>query len=219
MDSSSFSKATEELLTHLDEKGEQNYDGSESSPNTVLLAESVALQESLSYGSHFMYNPLKKTSEKQQTILVKEIFSTGGSEVRELSLRNLLDHVSKIIHEDIAKCSNFGAQQASLNESLDVGIPVASALNRDYIPARHNEAAEEEEVASTDVHSIANTAIDYVAGRLRVRDLRKVDFSFNPVEENSITVRRHAVLFCLDPIRCEQCGTRASLHYHIITAL
>jgi hypothetical protein len=41
----------------------------------------------------------------------------------------------------------------------------------------------------------------YAAVSLRVRDLRRLDFYFNPVEENSVTVRRHAVIFCLEPIR------------------
>ena len=36
---------------------------------------------------------------------------------------------------------------------------------------------------------------------LRLRDLRRLDYQFNPNEEKSVLVRRHAVLFAMDPLR------------------
>ncbi len=36
---------------------------------------------------------------------------------------------------------------------------------------------------------------------LRLRDLRRLDFSINPNEELTVQVRRHVVLFSVDPIR------------------
>jgi hypothetical protein len=36
---------------------------------------------------------------------------------------------------------------------------------------------------------------------IRARDLRRLDFIFSPIEEPSVWVRRHAILFSFDPIR------------------
>jgi hypothetical protein len=36
-----------------------------------------------------------------------------------------------------------------------------------------------------------------VTGELRLRDLRRLDFLFNPIEERSVLIRRHAVLFAM----------------------
>eukprot|EP01034_Spumella_vulgaris_P025879 gene25879-32385_t len=36
---------------------------------------------------------------------------------------------------------------------------------------------------------------------LRLRDLRRLDYQFNPNEEKSVLIRRHAVLFAMDPMR------------------
>lgn len=41
----------------------------------------------------------------------------------------------------------------------------------------------------------------YVVHGLRLRDLRRLDFKFNPVDEPSVLVRRHIVLLLLDDIR------------------
>eukprot|EP01031_Cornospumella_fuschlensis_P049549 gene49549-60663_t len=40
-----------------------------------------------------------------------------------------------------------------------------------------------------------------VVSSLRLRDLRRLDYAFNPNEEKSILIRKHAVLFAMDPIR------------------
>lgn len=34
-----------------------------------------------------------------------------------------------------------------------------------------------------------------------LRDLRRLDFLFNPNEEKSVLIRRHAVLIAMDPLR------------------
>ena len=47
-------------------------------------------------------------------------------------------------------------------------------------------------------------------GALRLRDLRRLDFQFNPNEERSVLIRRHAVLFAVVRIR---------LMYHICLLL
>ena len=39
------------------------------------------------------------------------------------------------------------------------------------------------------------------ASKLKHRDLRRLEYQFNPLGEPSILVRRHAVLISLDPIR------------------
>jgi len=46
------------------------------------------------------------------------------------------------------------------------------------------------------------TASDYnVINNLRLRDLRRLDFKFNPSEEKSVLIRRHTVLMAMDPLR------------------
>jgi hypothetical protein len=55
-----------------------------------------------------------------------------------------------------------------------------------------------------DVDNIGTSA----AINLRVRDLRRLDFIFHPTQEPSVWVRRHAVLFCLDPIRAVVMASR-----------
>jgi hypothetical protein len=48
-------------------------------------------------------------------------------------------------------------------------------------------------------------------GSLRLRDLRRLDFQFNPNEERSVLIRRHAVLFAMDPIRAVVMSNRLIL--------
>jgi hypothetical protein len=55
-----------------------------------------------------------------------------------------------------------------------------------------------------DVDNIGTSA----AINLRVRDLRRLDFIFHPTQEPSVWLRRHAVLFCLDPIRAVVMASR-----------
>jgi hypothetical protein len=136
-----------------------------------------------------------------------------------------LNHISKAINEDFTTTtqqpetlSEKGKPQRPTNEEeSDVdGIQVETGGN-----IKENDDASSEVDHKSYVGSATSTAVDYIAGRLRVRDLRKVDFSFNPVEENSITVRRHAVLFCLDPIRYAHTTHDSVAHEHpcIITCL
>ena len=46
---------------------------------------------------------------------------------------------------------------------------------------------------------------------LRLRDLRRLDYQFNPNEEKSVLVRRHAVLFAMDPLRAVVMANRLIL--------
>eukprot|EP00600_Ochromonadales_sp_CCMP1393_P000073 CAMPEP_0174982286 /NCGR_PEP_ID=MMETSP0004_2-20121128/16409_1 /TAXON_ID=420556 /ORGANISM="Ochromonas sp., Strain CCMP1393" /LENGTH=824 /DNA_ID=CAMNT_0016234221 /DNA_START=61 /DNA_END=2535 /DNA_ORIENTATION=+ len=50
-----------------------------------------------------------------------------------------------------------------------------------------------------------------VIGELRLRDLRRLDFQFNPNEERSVLIRRHAVLFAMDPMRAVVMATKLIL--------
>ena len=46
-----------------------------------------------------------------------------------------------------------------------------------------------------------DTTENLAALTLRMRDLRRLDFSINPNEELTVQVRRHVTLFSVDPLR------------------
>ena len=49
---------------------------------------------------------------------------------------------------------------------------------------------------------IVNVESEYSAvSEVNLRDLRRLDFLFNPNEEKSVLIRRHAVLIAMDPLR------------------
>jgi len=50
--------------------------------------------------------------------------------------------------------------------------------------------------ARSDFESVFDDAYN-VIGELRLRDLRRLDFQFNPNEERSVLIRRHSVLFAM----------------------
>lgn len=52
--------------------------------------------------------------------------------------------------------------------------------------------------------SVADCNMESV-GELRLRDLRRLDFQFNPNEERALLVRRHVVLFAMVRARLFSC--------------
>ena len=119
---------------------------------------------------------------KNKKIMMKEIMETGEIQQLECSLRKLLCFVNM------------------LGDAIDDGVvatPPPSLATR--APRVRSAFA----AKSADVHNEAT-----VIG-LRVRDLRRLDFSFHPSQqEHSVWVRKHAVLLILDPIRAVVMASR-----------
>jgi hypothetical protein len=64
-------------------------------------------------------------------------------------------------------------------------------------------------ITGPDHEMMENVEYDAV-GELRMRDLRRLDYQFNPNEEKSVLIRRHAVLFAMDPLRAVVMANRVS---------
>lgn len=58
-----------------------------------------------------------------------------------------------------------------------------------------------DQAAKYDCDGISLTEKDNSISLIRPRDLRRLEFSLNPLEEPTFLVRRHAVLLSLDPLR------------------
>ena len=64
-----------------------------------------------------------------------------------------------------------------------------------------NRAAVTESIQAQHRPVTHDTYENLAALTLRIRDLRRLDFSINPNEELTVQVRRHVTLFSVDPLR------------------
>lgn len=137
----------------------------------------------------------RRQAEKLQPVLMYEIPCEGESFYRTMSLRELLNYVNseasaidqaywaverhRLKHGRTS--SNASPPRAAMKEGESVSSPPLSL-----------QAASEEGIGS------AGAEEDYAAvSELRLRDLRRLDYQFNPNEEKSILIRKHAVLFAM----------------------
>ena len=119
---------------------------------------------------------------KNKKIIMKEVMENGEVHPLECSLRKLLCFVNM------------------LGDAIDDGVVPSPPPSLSHRTPRIRSAIT---AKSSDIHNEAT-----VIG-LRVRDLRRLDFSFHPKEqEHSIWVRKHAVLLILDPIRAVVMASR-----------
>ena len=139
-----------------------------------------SVRESMSYMNPFL---ARRTTEKQQLVFMREVLATGEITSLEISLRQLLGCVNSVADSIDAK-DGEGKEYKTFGTSSPESL-FKLAVSRPV---------------STDTPSATIN--------LRVRDLRRLDFNFNPKEEPSIWVRRHAVMFSVDPIRAIIMGSR-----------
>eukprot|EP01035_Chromulina_nebulosa_P018929 gene18929-24736_t len=138
------------------------------------------------YSSFESINPilLKKLADKQQTVLVVEITPNSDTTYKQLSLRDLLAYINK-------EAVTIDASNSKPNGTIN--------------PSTTNSNSSLEELINEDNRlrsSVYDRRKESVVGLLKHRDLRRLEFQFNPLGEPTILVRRHAVLISLDPLRC-----------------
>jgi hypothetical protein len=165
----------------------------------------------------------RRLNDKLPPVLMYEITSTGESCYRSITLRELLNDVN-----DEASAVDEGAllylaahMQAMSPKSADRKTPVTEDAKRSDSHGSATQAAdthvhgkrgsmnplhsskpvyETRRGSRNDMETSSEPTYD-ATGTLRLRDLRRLDFQFNPNEERSVLIRRHAVLFAMDPIR------------------
>ena len=149
--------------------------------NTIFSQRDVqVVSQSVSYMNPFL---AKRANEKQQLVFMREILATGEITSMEISLRQLLSSVNNVA------------------DSIDAGD-----IDRLESKSFGNNSDSSDNLNTTRL--IDSKRKQSATINLRVRDLRRLDFNFNPNEEPSIWVRRHAVLFSVDPIRAVIMGSR-----------
>ena len=163
-------------------------------------------------------NSLKKVSNfspKRQTdiiplVLIYEISDNGESTYRKMSLRELLNYVNVEAHAlDAVKTEadkwsalhirNSNAAYSNLAHHLcDLNTDnnfMSQSTQQSHI---HHTNIHNDHHHNTEKHS---TGGYNTSSELNLRDLHRLDYLFNLNEEKSVLVRRHAVLFAMDPVR------------------
>ena len=123
------------------------------------------VSQSLSYLNPFL---ARRATDKQQLVFMREVLATGEITSLEISLRHLLGCVNNV-------ADSIDARDLDGKDMKSFGIHSAESSLK-FSTSRNS-------VNSTDIHSATIN--------LRVRDLRRLDFHFNPKEEPSIWVRRY----------------------------
>jgi hypothetical protein len=151
-------------------------------------------------------NPLllKKLHDRQQNVMMLEITSDGNGDYKLMSLRELLAYINNIATEiDNKYLHQFKLkslkEMSSLNLASQVGAAAkgAQAQSGRITPATSSLQFIDDDKESTGNKDQKSMGAQY----LRHRDLRRLEYNFNPLGEPSLFVRRHAVLLSLDPLR------------------
>lgn len=125
------------------------------------------------------------THERQPLICMREITSNGRSSLIETTQSQLLSLVN-----NAAASIDVGGHENLEGKSFS------------EFPAKAKKTASSRYAATLNLQHKS------VAIGLLGRDLRRLDFDSHPSEEPSIRVRRHAILFSVDPIRAIIMSTR-----------
>lgn len=130
---------------------------------------------------------------QHKLVCMREILSTGQSSLIDISLRHLLGLVYSTAYNIDAK----------LTDNLD---------DKSFIDfrARDQSFKSNSAILLDSSESLADMLIQQKSGAIGLlgRDLRRLDFDSHPEEEPSVRIRRHAVLFSVDPIRAIIMSTR-----------
>lgn len=121
--------------------------------------------------------------DKHSLICMREVLSTGQSALIESTLKQLLHLIEKCTDTKSIDAISF----ATLNDP------------------KFNASAEYDEG-----QAVKNSAAYYTScvPSLLGRDLRRLDYDSYPNEEPSIRIRKHSILFSIDPIRAIIMSTR-----------
>lgn len=128
----------------------------------------------------------------QREILSFVIDMDGNTHLVETSLRDLMNDINTAIVEldggvvpEIHSASTSGTSASKSDKSANEGKQMRRASF----------------IRSVDVHGNSTAGhhfnIETYVSLLKLRDLRRLDFNFNPNEEKSFLIRRHVVLFAM----------------------
>jgi hypothetical protein len=175
---SSFSKGSE--------KNNSRYDSSSGDESEAGL-QSVAINNSRHSVLHFNnslmdLNPYldRRIIDKQQIVEMLEIdSSTGKGTCKAMNLRQLLAYVNGIVNK----------------------IDQTHALNKAQKPPGDSSSGVNAGSTGSDTNNSADDSNVSPVGYLQYRDIRRLEYSFNPHEEPAVLIRRHAVIFSFTPLR------------------
>ncbi len=142
---------------------------------------------------------VRRQNEKQSTIIMYEITSDGESDYKEMTLRELLNYVNK----EAAAIDSAAIDRKTLRAEAREGNQhnlhsVFDSISAGDVPVNGSTGANTHTIPSEN----GSDEVSFSAvSELRLRDLRRLDYQFNPNEEKSVLIRRHAVLFAMDPMR------------------
>ena len=138
------------------------------------------LEQSLAY-----VNPFRRKYQDDKGVEMNiQVFEDSGKQgIRQVTIRTVLDEIS---------ASTFLWERGKMADKKK------SWRNMNH-PMMKGSKDEYDRYTDTDTSTRDGCGVGAI--RMRIRDLRILDFSINPNSAYSIVVRRHAVLISLDPIR------------------
>lgn len=171
--------------------------------NTIEIAETMQSYES----TNETVNPLllKKLNDRQQSVMMLEITADGNGDYKMMSLRELLSYINSIateidnkyLHQLKMKSVKEMNSLNSANQGNSVNSTSRGSMHSGRITPVSSSYAIDDEKDSSGNRDQKSIGAQY----LRHRDLRRLEYTFNPLGEPTLFVRRHAVLLSLDPLR------------------
>ena len=139
------------------------------------------LEQSLAY-----VNPYRRKYQDDHGVEMNiQVFEDSGKQgIRQVTIRTVLDEIT---------ASTFLWERGKMADKKK------SWRNLNHHPMMKGSKDEYDRYTDTDTSTRDGCGVGAI--RMRIRDLRILDFSINPNSAYSIVVRRHAVLISLDPIR------------------
>ena len=136
----------------------------------------------------------KNAGDKSAHVLIYEINAGGVGAYKQMTLKELLSYVNYEAHHldagastittEISKVVKSGFSSFFGSAPPEVHKPEPPKEVNPHVPTPHPH------------HMVYNTGSE-----LSLRDLHRLDYLFNLNEEKSLLVRRHSVLFAMDPVR------------------
>jgi magnesium transporter len=134
----------------------------------------------------------------------------GANTVNGMDIQSFRDYfIGKVgksstsaVRKNVLKSESEGGSK----DVLATSIPKVVAKASHYLNLFGR--APEYKIDQGDFRCSHNGDDESAAIHIRARDLRRLDFIFSPIDEPSVWVRRHAVLFSFDPIRAVVMSSR-----------
>jgi hypothetical protein len=150
------------------------------------------INRSLSHVNNFAK---RRQNEKLLPVLMYEIPCDGESFYRTMTLRELLGYVND---EASAIDQSYWSNRSKPVTASRPSSLQKSTSNTNFMKLTDPPSIPPESSNARMSRTMVEEDKEYVAvSELRLRDLRRLDYQFNPNEEKSILIRKHAVLFAM----------------------